>query len=72
MLPVMVISIVCLFISMIKYSKVTNMMVQQVTMDPTGMELTFKYKNQFFRRMRNDKPEITMTIGQLIDPPQGL
>lgn len=40
-------------------------------MDPTGTELTFIYKNQMFRRFRNDKPEQTMTIAQLVDPPQG-
>lgn len=40
-------------------------------MDPTGTELTFIYKNQLFRRFRNDKPEQTMTIAQLADPPQG-
>ena len=40
-------------------------------MDPTGTELTFIYKNQFFRRFRNDKPEQTIMISQLIDPPQG-
>jgi hypothetical protein len=40
-------------------------------MDPTGTELTFIYKNQFFRRFRNDKPEQTILISQLVDPPQG-
>jgi len=40
-------------------------------MDPTGTELTFIYKNAAFRRMRNDKPEQTIMISQLIDPPQG-
>ena len=71
MLPGMVITIILLLISAIKYSKVTNMLVHQVHMDPTGTELTFIYKNQMFRRFRNDKPEQTMTIAQLVDPPQG-
>jgi len=62
MLPGMVIAVVLLLISAVKYSKVTNMLVHQVHMDPTGTELTFIYKNQLFRRFRNDKPEQTMTI----------
>lgn len=69
MLPMMVIATVVLIINMIKYSKVTNMMVKQVLMDPTGSELTFVYQNQFFRRMRNDKPEVTLMTAQLVDPP---
>ena len=40
-------------------------------MDPTGTELTFIYKNAFFRRFRNDKPEQSILISQLVDPPQG-
>ena len=67
----MSIAVVLLGISMIKYSKVTNMLVHQVHMDPTGTELTFIYKNAFFRRFRNDKPEQTIMIAQLVDPPQG-
>ena len=46
-------------------------MVHQILMDPSGTELTFIYQNQFFRRMRNDIPERTLMISQLIDPPQG-
>ena len=45
MLPLMIMSTVVLFGSMIKYSKVTNMMVSKVLMDPTGTELTFVYQN---------------------------
>ena len=71
MLPGMSIAVVLLGISTIKYSKVTNMLVHQVHMDPTGTELTFIYKNAFFRRFRNDKPEQTIMIAQLVDPPQG-
>jgi hypothetical protein len=40
-------------------------------MDPTGTELTFIYKNAFFRRFRNDRPEQSILISQLVDPPQG-
>ena len=40
-------------------------------MDPTGTELTFIYKNALFRRFRNDKPEQTIMIAQLVNPPQG-
>jgi hypothetical protein len=71
MLPAMTISFFLLVFSMIKYSKVTNMLVHQVHMDPTGTELTFIYKNQMFRRFRNDKPEQSILISQLVDPPQG-
>ena len=46
-------------------------MIHQVQMDPTGTELTFIYQNQFFRRLRNDKPEQPILIQQLVDPPQG-
>ena len=41
MLPGMVINIILLLIFVIKYSKVTNILVHQVQMDPTGTELTF-------------------------------
>jgi hypothetical protein len=71
MLPGMFIAFIAFAISMIKYSKVTNMLVHQVHMDPTGTELTFIYKNQVFRRFRNDKPEQSILISQLVDPPQG-
>ena len=40
-------------------------------MDPTGSELTFVFKNQIARRLRNDRPEVTMVVSQLADPPQG-
>lgn len=45
------------------------MLVHQVLMDPTGTELTFIYQNQFFRRLRNDKPEQSLMIHQLVNPP---
>ena len=71
MLPAMLISLIALSVSMVKYSKQTNMLVHQVLMDPTGTELTFIYQNQFFRRLRNDRPEQTLMIHQLVNPPQG-
>lgn len=71
MLPGMFIAFCLTAIALVKYSKVTNMLVHQVHMDPTGTELTFIYKNQFFRRMRNDQPEASVLINQLVDPPQG-
>lgn len=43
MLPAMVVFLVGTIISLIKYSKVTNMMIHQVQMDPTGTELMFIY-----------------------------
>ena len=71
MLPGMFIGLILTIISMIKYSKVTNMLIHQIHMDPTGTELTFIYKNAFFRRFRNDRPEQHILISQLVDPPQG-
>ena len=54
MLPGMVIAFILTIIGLIRYSKVSNMLIHQVHMDPTGTELTFIYKNQVFRRFRND------------------
>ena len=54
MLPGMVIALILTIIGLIRYSKVSNMLIHQVHMDPTGTELTFIYKNQVFRRFRND------------------
>ena len=71
MLPGMFIGLILTVISLIKYSKVTNMLVHQVHMDPTGTEINFIYKNAFFRRFRNDRPEQQVLISQLVDPPQG-
>jgi len=62
MLPGMFFVSIALMISMIKYSKVTNNLVHQVLLDPTGTELTFVYKNQMFRWMRNDRPEQNIMI----------
>jgi hypothetical protein len=44
-------------------------MIHQILIDPTGTELTFIYKNKFFRRMRNDETERTLMISNLINPP---
>ena len=71
MLPAMFIGLILTFISLVKYSKVSNMLVHQVHMDPTGTELSFIYKNAVFRRFRNDRPQTDMLISQLADPPQG-
>jgi hypothetical protein len=35
-------------------------MVHQILLDPTGTELTFIYKNQFTRKMRQDAVERTL------------
>ena len=45
MLPAMFVALIYLAISLVKYSKLTNMMIQQVHMDPTGTELIFIYQN---------------------------
>lgn len=54
---------------MIKYSRKTNHMVHQILLDPTGTEMTFVYKNQFFRKMRSDITERTIMISNLANPP---
>jgi hypothetical protein len=54
MLPIMVAAWALVFIRMVNYSRVTNHMVHQILMDPTGTEITFVYKNQFFRKLRSD------------------
>lgn len=45
-------------------------MVHQILLDPTGTELTFVYKNQFLRKMRQDSVEKTLMIQNLANPPQ--
>jgi len=45
MLPAMVLTLIILIRSLIKYSRVTNHMIQQVHLDPTGTEVTFIYQN---------------------------
>lgn len=62
MLPFMVILFAIVFYRTIKYSRRTNHMVHQILLDPTGTELTFVYKNQFLRKMRQDSVEKTLMI----------
>lgn len=46
-------------------------MIHQILLDPTGTELTFVFKNQLTRKLRADRPEVTLMIQQLANPPQG-
>ena len=46
-------------------------MVHQILLDPTGVELTFIYKNQLARKLRTDMPEVRMLVSQMMNPPQG-
>ena len=71
MLPIMVATWFILFYRMVKYSKRTNNMVHQILLDPTGVELTFIYKNQLARKLRTDMPEARMLVSQMMNPPQG-
>lgn len=71
MLPVMIIAFFTVFMRFLKFSRSTNNMVQQILLDPTGTELTFVYSNQFLRRLRQDKTEVTLPIASLVNPPQG-
>ena len=70
MLPFMIICFAIVFLRMVKYSKRTNHMVHQILLDPTGTELTFVFKNQFLRNMRQDNVERTLMIANLANPPQ--
>jgi hypothetical protein len=56
------INVYVVFIRMAKYSRRTNVMIHQILVDPTGTEMTFVYKNQFFRKLRNDMTERTLLI----------
>lgn len=71
MLPFLIIMALVTLVSMVRYSKRTNVMIEQILIDPTGTELTFIFKNKFFRKMRNDLGEVTLPINSLFDPPQG-
>ena len=62
MLPLMACALIGLSYHTAKYSRTTNRMVHQVLLDPTGTELTFIYKNQMFRRLRNDHSEQILMI----------
>ena len=70
MLPISTIAMVLTFISIIRYSRKTNSMVQQILMDQTGSELTFVYQNQMQRKLRTDPPEVTLMIQSMQNPPQ--
>ncbi|CDW84269.1 UNKNOWN [Stylonychia lemnae] len=59
------------FYRMIKYSRRTNHMVQQILLDPTGTELVFIYQNKILRRLRQDNLDVTLGVAQLANPPQG-
>lgn len=54
-----------------RYGSVTNKMIHQILIDPSGTEVTFIYKNRFARKLRNDNLEETLLIQALCNPPQG-
>ena len=62
MLPIMMISLIAFIVFMVRYSHKTNLMIQQILMDPTGTQLTFVFQNQFLRRFRGDEREITLSL----------
>lgn len=70
-LPMMFIVLFYVFFKTTRYSAKTNRMVHQILMDPSGTEVTFVYKNRFFRKMRNDNLEETLLVQSLVNPPQG-
>lgn len=59
-----------LFFRFMRYGAVTNKMIHQVLLDPSGTEATFIYKNRFFRKLRSDDLENTVLIQSLVNPPQ--
>lgn len=70
-LPIMMVVLIVYFYRLMKYGSITNRMVHQILIDPSGTEITFVYKNRFARKMRNDNLEETMLIQALVNPPQG-
>jgi hypothetical protein len=71
MLPIMVIAFVAMFIALFRKMRKLNTLVSDILLDPSGQELTFVFRNQFLRKLRNDKTEVTIPITSLINPPQG-
>lgn len=70
-LPIMIFLFGILLYRTTKYGTITNRMVHQILLDPTGTELTFIYKNRAIRRFRNDVLEDRVPIASLQNPPQG-
>lgn len=70
-LPIMLVVLIVYFYKLMKYGSITNRMVHQILIDPSGTEITFVYKNRFARKLRNDNLEETMLIQALCNPPQG-
>jgi len=69
MLPIMVIAFVAMFIALFRKMRKFNTLVSDILLDPSGQELTFVFRNQFLRKLRNDKTEVTIPITSLINPP---
>ena len=70
-LPIMIVWLLTYLFKAFRYGSVTNRMVHQILLDPTGSEVTFIYKNRFARKLRNDKLEETILVQALCNPPQG-
>lgn len=52
----------------VKYSGLTNRMVHQVLLDPSGSEITVIYKNWVARRFRGDDLENTFLNQSMVMP----
>lgn len=70
-LPCMFVLLIFLGYKFMRFGQVTNRMVHQILIDPSGTEVTFVYKNRFARKLRNDNLEETLLVQALNNPPQG-
>lgn len=71
MLPIMAFAFLFVFIAMVRKARKMNNLVSDILLDPSGQELTFVFRNQLLRKMRNDRTEVTLPITSLVNPPQG-
>ena len=55
---------------MVRYSHKTNLMIQQILMDPSATQLTFVFQNQRLRRFKGEEKEVTLNLEQLQNPIQ--
>ena len=69
-LPLALVAFVVVFFKMIRYGNVTNRMIHQILLDPSGTEATFIYKNKLFRKLRSDTLEEVVLVQSLVNPPQ--
>lgn len=69
-LPFWIASLFYFMFKFMRYGSVTNRMIHQILLDPSGTEATFIYKNRMARKLRSDNLEQTELIQSLVNPPQ--